>query len=257
MGATVVRGQRCAEGRVHLQLLQGTDGSGGREDTFVERQSATGWGTSGGPMRDRRSINYYDVLGVDRTSSADDIKAAYRVRVSAAHPDHNRSANAAAVTARLNEAWHVLGDPARRRAYDAEMFPHPAVTSRAAPPQPSTGRRYADTALGILFAISTIVLLVGAWGPLRWLWVLQILVPLVFNAGQRLWQRRADRESGGDDYIVTSRDVTNSRSGCLTVSTGHDAVRTTRSATLPTSNWASVPRPCVPMTMRLMFADLA
>jgi hypothetical protein len=147
-------------------------------------------------MRDRRSINCYDVLGVDRTSTADDIKAAYRARVSAAHPDHNCSANAAAVTARLNEAWHVLGDPARRRAYDAEMCPYPAVTSGAALPRPSS-------------------------------------------------------------YIVTSRDVTNSRSGCLTVSTGHDAVRTTRSATLPTSNWATVPRPCVPMTMRLMFADLA
>jgi hypothetical protein len=112
--------------------------------------------------------------------------------------------SAAAVTARLNEAWHVLGDPARRRGYDAEMFPHPAVTSGAAPPQPSTGRRYADTALGILFAISTVVLLFGAWGTLRWLWVLQILVPLVFKAGQLLWQRRATRRAA----ITSSRRET-------------------------------------------------
>src|SRR5205809_675284 len=45
---------------------------------------------------------------------------------------------------------------------------------------------------------------------------------------------------------------TNSRSGWRTVSTGHGAMRTTCSATLPISRWAMAPRPCVPITIRLM-----
>ena len=44
--------------------------------------------------------------------------------------------------------------------------------------------------------------------------------------------------------------TTNSCSGWRTVSTGHGAVRATRSATLPISQWETAPRPCVPVTMR-------
>jgi hypothetical protein len=51
--------------------------------------------------------------------------------------------------------------------------------------------------------------------------------------------------------------TTNSCWGCLTVSTGHGAVRTTRSATLPMTTWANPPRPCVPTTMRSVLASLA
>ena len=53
--------------------------------------------------------------------------------------------------------------------------------------------RYADTALGILFAIATVVVLFGVGGWLRWLWVLQIRAPLLFRAGLLLWNRRANR----------------------------------------------------------------
>ena len=49
----------------------------------------------------------------------------------------------------------------------------------------------------------------------------------------------------------------NSRSECRSVSTGHGAVRTTFSATLPMRRWASPGRPCVPITMRSMPSDCA
>ena len=49
---------------------------------------------------------------------------------------------------------------------------------------------------------------------------------------------------------VEGSGSTNSCSGCLTVSTGQGAVRTTRSATLPITRCATAPRPCVPITSR-------
>jgi hypothetical protein len=49
----------------------------------------------------------------------------------------------------------------------------------------------------------------------------------------------------------------NSRSGCLTVSTGQDAKRTTRSATLPIRRCATAPRPCVPITITSIWFAIA
>ena len=49
--------------------------------------------------------NYYEILGVDRKASDDDIKAAYRKMVKMYHPDlHPIDANAAAKFKEINEA---------------------------------------------------------------------------------------------------------------------------------------------------------
>lgn len=61
-------------------------------------------------------MNHYETLGVERNASADDIKRAWRVRSSAAHPD--REGGDAAQMAAINSAYEVLGDPVRRKAYD-------------------------------------------------------------------------------------------------------------------------------------------
>lgn len=61
-------------------------------------------------------MNHYETLGVDRTASAEDIKRAWRIRSSAAHPD--RAGGDAAQMAAINSAYEVLSDPARRKAYD-------------------------------------------------------------------------------------------------------------------------------------------
>src|SRR3989442_4442548 len=50
---------------------------------------------------------------------------------------------------------------------------------------------------------------------------------------------------------------TNSCLGHLTVNTGHDALRTARSATLPISRCATAPRPWVPITIRSTLASRA
>lgn len=60
---------------------------------------------------------YYAALGLRAGADADDIKAAYRALAKRLHPD--AGGGDAAAFARVAEAYHVLGDPARRLEYDA------------------------------------------------------------------------------------------------------------------------------------------
>ncbi len=63
----------------------------------------------------------YEVLGVSKTASAEDIKAAYRRLAKKWHPDSNPDdATAAERFKELSAAYAILSDPARRAAFDAE-----------------------------------------------------------------------------------------------------------------------------------------
>jgi curved DNA-binding protein len=65
---------------------------------------------------------HYAALGLDRNCSGDQIRTAYRMLAKLHHPDLNRSTpDAMARTQALNEAYEILSDPARRRAYDEEF----------------------------------------------------------------------------------------------------------------------------------------
>ncbi|MFZ9292191.1 MAG: J domain-containing protein [Ilumatobacteraceae bacterium] len=67
--------------------------------------------------------SHYDVLGVTPRASRGEVRAAYRRRMRALHPDAGAqaggSASSSAEIAAVTEAWHVLGDARRRAAYDA------------------------------------------------------------------------------------------------------------------------------------------
>jgi molecular chaperone DnaJ len=70
--------------------------------------------------------DYYEVLGVGRQASADDLKKAFRKIAMDSHPDRfPDDAVAAARFKEASEAYTVLSDPGRRRTYD--MFGHSAV----------------------------------------------------------------------------------------------------------------------------------
>ncbi|SHN46238.1 DnaJ C-terminal domain-containing protein [Cryptosporangium aurantiacum] len=62
--------------------------------------------------------DYYEVLGVDRSASQEDIQRAYRKLARTYHPDVNSDPDAEDRFKRINEANEVLSDPATRARYD-------------------------------------------------------------------------------------------------------------------------------------------
>src|SRR3954447_13300186 len=63
--------------------------------------------------------DFYEILGVARDASADDIQRAYRKLARQYHPDVNKDPGAEDRFKEVSEAYDVLSDPETRRRYDA------------------------------------------------------------------------------------------------------------------------------------------
>lgn len=62
--------------------------------------------------------DYYDILGIKKGASEDDIKKAYRKQALRYHPDKNKSPGAEEKFKEIAEAYDVLSDPKKKDIYD-------------------------------------------------------------------------------------------------------------------------------------------
>ena len=62
--------------------------------------------------------DYYEVLGVPKTESEENIRRAFRRKAMEYHPDRNKNADAEEKFKDINEAYQVLSDSKKRARYD-------------------------------------------------------------------------------------------------------------------------------------------
>jgi molecular chaperone DnaJ len=62
--------------------------------------------------------DYYEVLGISRNASDDEVKRAFRRLAKQYHPDANKEEGSESRFIEINEAYEVLNDPQKRAAYD-------------------------------------------------------------------------------------------------------------------------------------------
>lgn len=95
--------------------------------------------------------DYYEVLGVNRNASSEDLKSAFRTLARKYHPDVNKEADAEEKFKEINEAYAVLSDAEKRRAYD--QFGHAGVNGAGGVPD-WTSMDFADI-FGEFFGFAT------------------------------------------------------------------------------------------------------
>ncbi|HUE80524.1 MAG TPA: molecular chaperone DnaJ [Pyrinomonadaceae bacterium] len=99
--------------------------------------------------------DYYEVLGLNRTATDQEIKSAYRRLAMRYHPDKNPNDSSAEEKFKeAAEAYSVLADPEQRRRYD--RFGHAGVSSGAGPGWGAPGFGGIEDILGDLFGFGDV-----------------------------------------------------------------------------------------------------
>ena len=86
--------------------------------------------------------DYYKVLGLEKISSQDEVKRAFRKLARKYHPDVNKEADAEDKFKEVGEAYEVLKDPEKRAAYDQLGANWQAGQDFQAPPEWDAGFEY-------------------------------------------------------------------------------------------------------------------
>ncbi|MGQ0562583.1 MAG: molecular chaperone DnaJ, partial [Gemmatimonadota bacterium] len=144
--------------------------------------------------------DYYRVLGVGESASADDIKKAYRRLAKQYHPDANPNDQAAAERFKeIGEAYGVLSDPGKRKQYDT-VRKHPFAGFARAGTRPGTG-----AGAGIRFE------------DLSDLGGLSDLFESIFQRGGKRRGKAAPQRGADIEYVVEIPFQTAARGGRITI----------------------------------------
>ena len=65
--------------------------------------------------------SFYDILGINKNASSDEIKKAYRTLSFQYHPDRNKNEGASEKIQQINEAYEILSDDSKRQMYDMQQ----------------------------------------------------------------------------------------------------------------------------------------
>ena len=94
--------------------------------------------------------DYYNILGIDKNASQDEIKKTYRKLVKKYHPDVNKSEDAEEKFKEIQEAYEILSDESKRKAYD--QYGHAGTAGFGG----STGYNYSNFEQGVPFDMGDI-----------------------------------------------------------------------------------------------------
>lgn len=86
--------------------------------------------------------DYYEVLGVSRDASAQEVKSQYRKLALKFHPDRNKSAEAAEHFKEISEAYAILSEPEKRKLYD--QYGHQGIDGRYSQEDIFRGGNFSD-----------------------------------------------------------------------------------------------------------------
>ena len=128
--------------------------------------------------------DYYAILGVSKTASADEIKGAYRKLARKYHPDVSKEKDAEAKFKEVAEAYQTLKDPEKRAAYDQLGSHQPGQDFR---PPPDWQQHFGDTH----FSFDDVDL--------------SDLFESLRGGGARAGRRGQPRAMRGQDYEVTAQ----------------------------------------------------
>jgi DnaJ domain len=139
--------------------------------------------------------DFYKILGVSPTASADEIKSAYRELVKRYHPDlfatSREKSRANEKLQRINEAYAVIGDAKRRRDYDEKRAPRTTVSAARSSftvRRPAAARRQAPPRR---WSRPVSLKIPNAWKrAVSWKWLGSILVAvMVVLIVHLLWEK--------------------------------------------------------------------
>lgn len=124
LDALTMNGSSASNGAYRRRAAESSDGGGAQPDRAGQESGAAGTAKSftkdqvEGVQRINRCKDYYEVLGISKESSEDELKKAYRKLALKFHPDKNQAPGATEAFKKIGNAYAVLSNPDKRRQYD-------------------------------------------------------------------------------------------------------------------------------------------